>query len=163
MKNLPRIRPVGGSFIAAALRCILVTIYCFLLALYTRPVGLIVNGPGTCVPVVLGFFLAKLVPTWRQGRPVMRILYVESFCRARSLSMSAEICLPFVDKYATPECIIGTYTPAHIPRHTRHYLYRLIVHWPKTYAAIPKMYRYKSVLLEGEGSIYLGPSLLPAQ
>lgn len=55
--------------------------------LRTRPDLILTNGPGTCVPICLVAFLAKLFFINRN----CKIVFVESFCRVTSLSLSGQI------------------------------------------------------------------------
>ena len=52
---------------------------------------LLCNGPGTCVPLLLGAWLNNLL-----GLSRTRLLYVESICRVQSLSLSGKILQYFV-------------------------------------------------------------------
>tara|TARA_B110000093_G_C12923011_1_gene389978 strand:+ start:1049 stop:1564 length:516 start_codon:yes stop_codon:yes gene_type:complete len=63
---------------------------------------LLVNGPGTCVPVVMQAFVSKcFAPN--------RIIYIESFARVKTLSLTGKIVYPLVDKFIVqwPELIHG--------------------------------------------------------
>ncbi|XP_065072944.1 UDP-N-acetylglucosamine transferase subunit ALG14 homolog [Ochlerotatus camptorhynchus] len=55
--------------------------------LRSRPELILTNGPGTCVPICLVAFLAKLFFINRN----CKIVFVESFCRVKSLSLSGQI------------------------------------------------------------------------
>lgn len=55
--------------------------------LRSRPELILTNGPGTCVPICLVAFLAKLFFVNRN----CKIVFVESFCRVQSLSLSGQI------------------------------------------------------------------------
>lgn len=55
--------------------------------LRTRPDLILTNGPGTCVPICLVAFLAKMFFVNRN----CKIVFVESFCRVKSLSLSGQI------------------------------------------------------------------------
>lgn len=53
---------------------------------------LLVNGPGTCVPIVIHVFISKcFMPN--------RIIYVESFARVNTLSLAGKIVYPLVDRF----------------------------------------------------------------
>jgi beta-1,4-N-acetylglucosaminyltransferase len=53
---------------------------------------LLVNGPGTCVPIVIHAFISKCFMS-------NRIIYVESFARVKTLSLTGKIVYPFVDRF----------------------------------------------------------------
>ncbi|CEH17314.1 Predicted glycosyltransferase [Ceraceosorus bombacis] len=54
----------------------------------------LMNGPGTCVPLVAAVYVLRFV-----GMPSPKLLYVESFARVKSLSLTARILRPFVDRF----------------------------------------------------------------
>ncbi|KAK6758768.1 hypothetical protein RB195_016161 [Necator americanus] len=84
--TIPRSREVGQSFITA----VPTTLYSFLFALRivwnASPDLLLVNGPGSCIPVV---FAAALFDMVRLRDTV--IIYEESLCRVETLSLSGSI------------------------------------------------------------------------
>ncbi|OCF61091.1 hypothetical protein L486_00735 [Kwoniella mangroviensis CBS 10435] len=55
---------------------------------------LLINGPGTCVVLVLVSYIRRIV-----GLKYTKIIYIESFARVRSLSLSGKLVRPFVDKF----------------------------------------------------------------
>ncbi|CAE6347043.1 unnamed protein product [Rhizoctonia solani] len=54
---------------------------------------LLINGPGTCVVLVLVAYFNRF---WWLGSP--RVIYVESFARVSSLSLSGKLVRPLADK-----------------------------------------------------------------
>ncbi|KAJ9105950.1 hypothetical protein QFC19_003284 [Naganishia cerealis] len=101
--ELPRARKVGQSYISS----IGTTIYSLTITvweltakpIFTRQSGeipdlLIVNGPGTCVVVVLAYKLLRML-----GQPSPEVIYVESFARVTSLSLSGKILKNVVDRF----------------------------------------------------------------
>ncbi|CAO1631793.1 unnamed protein product [Jaminaea pallidilutea] len=54
----------------------------------------LLNGPGTCVPLVAAIYVDKIL-----SRPTPKVIYVESFARVRSLSLTAKILRHFVDRF----------------------------------------------------------------
>ncbi|KAK8853055.1 hypothetical protein IAR55_003756 [Kwoniella newhampshirensis] len=102
---LPRARKVGQSPLStsfSALRTILPTIHHLLILPLLRdprnPFAdvLVINGPGTCAVLVLVSWIRRIL-----ALPHTRIIYVESFARVRSLSLSAKLVRPFVDRFIT--------------------------------------------------------------
>ncbi|RXK39471.1 hypothetical protein M231_03304 [Tremella mesenterica] len=98
----PRARKVGQSWFSTILTTIRtlfhVIWYTFLVPL-TQPRKpwvdvLLVNGPGTCVVLVLVCWIRRIL-----GLSYTRIIYVESFARVRSLSLSGKLLRPFVDTF----------------------------------------------------------------
>ncbi|KAH9948550.1 glycosyltransferase family 1 protein [Amylocystis lapponica] len=55
---------------------------------------LILNGPGTCFVLCMAAYLNRLF-----GLPSPKLIYVESFARVRSLSLSGLLLRPFVDRF----------------------------------------------------------------
>ncbi|ESK97111.1 glycosyltransferase family 1 protein [Moniliophthora roreri MCA 2997] len=55
---------------------------------------LIVNGPGTCFVLCLAVFLNKFL-----GLQAPRVIYVESFARVKSLSLSGKLLQYIVDRF----------------------------------------------------------------
>ncbi|KAK6048753.1 oligosaccharide biosynthesis protein Alg14 like protein [Cooperia oncophora] len=84
--RIPRSREVGQSFLTA----VPTTLYSFIHALRivwkASPDLLLVNGPGSCIPVV---FAAAFFDMIRLRDTV--IIYEESLCRVESLSLSGSI------------------------------------------------------------------------
>lgn len=75
--------------------------------LWTQRPGLVLcNGPGTCVPVAVAAWALRAV-----GRlPVdSRVVFVESFCRVRSVSLSGRLLRPLADLFVVqwPELAAG--------------------------------------------------------
>ena len=55
------------------------------LVLRRRPSLLLCNGPGTCIPICAAALMLRVL-----GIKYVTIIYAESVCRVRSLSMSGE-------------------------------------------------------------------------
>ncbi|PFH51527.1 glycosyltransferase family 1 protein [Amanita thiersii Skay4041] len=55
---------------------------------------LLLNGPGTCFILCLAVYLNKFL-----GLPAPKIIYVESFARVQSLSLSGKLLRPLVDRF----------------------------------------------------------------
>lgn len=100
---LPRARRVGQSWISTlgtALWTLLWAVhYTFFVPLRARPSQpwvdvLLVNGPGTCVVLVLVMYIRRVL-----GLHFTRIIYVESFARVKSLSLSGRLLRPLVDTF----------------------------------------------------------------
>jgi len=54
----------------------------------------ILNGPGTCFVLCIASYLNKFL-----GLPSPRLMYIESFARVHSLSLSGRLLRPFVDRF----------------------------------------------------------------
>ncbi|KAK1922081.1 oligosaccharide biosynthesis protein Alg14-like protein [Papiliotrema laurentii] len=110
---LPRARRVGQPLLSTCLstaHTLLAAVHhLFLLPLVHAPSSpycdvLLVNGPGTCVVVVLVSWIRRVL-----GLSHSRIIYVESWARVKSLSLSAKLLRPFVDSFVVqwPEAAGG--------------------------------------------------------
>ncbi|TFK75365.1 oligosaccharide biosynthesis protein Alg14 like protein [Pluteus cervinus] len=56
--------------------------------------ALILNGPGTCFVLCAIIYLNKFI-----GLPAPELIYIESFARVRSLSLSGKLLRPLVDRF----------------------------------------------------------------
>ncbi|PWN45258.1 Alg14-domain-containing protein [Ceraceosorus guamensis] len=107
VKVLPRARAVKQSFLTSPITTIISFASCFQL-IGRAPLSagtaatfnthafdvVLMNGPGTCVPLVAAVYVLRFV-----GMPSPKLLYVESFARVKSLSLTARILRPFVDRF----------------------------------------------------------------
>ena len=78
--EIPRAREVGQSFGSSVPSTLKALFACVHLILTAAPDLVLVNGPGTCVPVAV---LARLAGA--------RVVFVESWCRVESLSLTGRI------------------------------------------------------------------------
>ena len=93
---VPRSREVGQSWGSTLLTTARATASSCALVFTTQPDVLLLNGPGTCVPLVLGA-LALGVASAGAWRP--KIIFVESFCRVKTLSMTGRILYRIADAF----------------------------------------------------------------
>lgn len=84
--KIPRSREVGQSYISSIFTTIYAICYALVIVLYERPDLVIMNGPGTCLPIAISTFLCRVI-----GLGLGRIVFVESFCRVKSLSLTGKI------------------------------------------------------------------------
>jgi beta-1,4-N-acetylglucosaminyltransferase len=95
--NIPRSREVGQSYISSIYSTLVSIWYSFLLVYRLRPRVILCNGPGTCIPicfVVLLYRALNLLPNHQTY-----IVFIESFCRVETLSMTGKILYPIVDVF----------------------------------------------------------------
>ena len=78
--QIPRAREVGQSFVTSVPSTLHALWACVHLIWTASPDLVLVNGPGTCVPVAV---LARLSGS--------RVIFVESWCRVESLSLTGRI------------------------------------------------------------------------
>ena len=67
------------------------------LVVMKKPDVLLLNGPGTCVPLAYILFALKLV-----GVCHTRIIYVESLARVSLLSVLGRLVMPIADRFIVP-------------------------------------------------------------
>ncbi|KAI0316029.1 glycosyltransferase family 1 protein [Amylostereum chailletii] len=102
---VPRARRVHQTLLTSpftALYSLLVSIYHFTVVPHIfrsrssgdNPEVLFINGPGTCVVLCLAVCLNRVL-----GLPSPRIIYVESFARVKSLSVSGKLLRRVVDRF----------------------------------------------------------------
>ncbi|RWS05254.1 UDP-N-acetylglucosamine transferase subunit ALG14-like protein [Dinothrombium tinctorium] len=84
-----RSRKVGQSYFSSIFTTLWATLEALLVCAKERPQLLLCNGPGTCIPFCVAARLTSFHCTQ---------VFVESFCRTRSLSLSAKIAL-FISDY----------------------------------------------------------------
>ena len=92
--RIPRSREVGQSYSSS----IVTTLYSFLHAIYlvgsVRPGLVLCNGPGTCLPIAVVAFVLRVL-----GVCECQIVFVESFCRVTSLSLTGRLLYNLVDLF----------------------------------------------------------------
>jgi len=91
---IPRSREVKQSFLTSAVTTVVAFFFCIGVIMNKRPQLIFVNGPGTCVPVVMAALLMEFLFGWE-----VRIFFVESFCRTKSLSLTGKLLYPFADRF----------------------------------------------------------------
>ena len=77
-RSIPRCREVGQSYVSSIASTVKAFLSCISLILQERPSLLLVNGPGTCIPVAYCVALFRVLNILS-----CRIVFVESFCRVQ--------------------------------------------------------------------------------
>ncbi|KAI8052017.1 UDP-N-acetylglucosamine transferase subunit ALG14 [Syncephalis plumigaleata] len=90
--QLPRARRVGQSFLTTPWSVIVSTVAAFRIIWQQSPDLFLCNGPGSCVSVYAVILIYRLL-----GLMSTRVIYVESFARTQSLSLTGRILYPVVD------------------------------------------------------------------
>lgn len=93
LQRIPRSREVSQSWITSVGTTFYALLHSFPIVLRTKPDIILCNGPGTCIPLCAVGFLFKIL-----GISNCQIIFVESFCRIQSLSLSGKILYYFADK-----------------------------------------------------------------
>ena len=84
--KIPRSREVSQSYLSSIKTTIKALLNCKSLVFTINPDLILVNGPGTCLPIV---FLSILNAMLKSKK--CHIVFVESFCRIKSLSLTGKI------------------------------------------------------------------------
>nr|XP_016924103.1 UDP-N-acetylglucosamine transferase subunit ALG14 homolog [Drosophila suzukii] len=94
--KVPRSRSVGQSWLSTIFTSLWALLWSCYLVWRDRPQLILCNGPGTCVPFCYAAYLWRLL-----GRlpSHSRIVFVESFCRVETLSLSGRLLLPLADLF----------------------------------------------------------------
>lgn len=92
--EIPRSREVGQSYISSIFTTLWSFLCCFQMVWRDCPRLVLCNGPGTCVPICLAAFLLRLVGRLSKHS---KIVFVESMCRVKSISLSGKILIYFAD------------------------------------------------------------------
>lgn len=103
--KISRSRHVGQSYFSSVFTTLYSTLNCVPLLIRLQPELIICNGPGTCVPICLISFLMKLFFINRK----CKIVFIESFCRVKTLSLSGKILIWITDLFVVqwPQIISG--------------------------------------------------------
>lgn len=89
-----RSREVGQSWLSTIGTTLLASIQSFMLILRIKPNLILSNGPGTCIPICLAGFTLRVLRI-----KDTTLIFVESFCRVNTLSLSGKLLYPFVDRF----------------------------------------------------------------
>lgn len=81
-----RSREVGQSYLTSIATTLIALFYAINLLLSENPDLILCNGPGTGVPLCLGAFILKIFFLNKS-----KIIFVESFCRVKTLSLTGKI------------------------------------------------------------------------
>ncbi|KAF0980241.1 hypothetical protein FDP41_013455 [Naegleria fowleri] len=93
--RIPRSREVHQSYFTSVFTTIRAFLYTTFITNFTiNPDLIIVNGPGTCIPVCLSSYITRFL-----GIKRVKIIFVESVCRVESLSVSGKIMYLLADRF----------------------------------------------------------------
>ncbi|GAB4816321.1 hypothetical protein N2152v2_003367 [Parachlorella kessleri] len=84
--RIPRSREVGQSFVTSVWTTLRALRHSVLVVLTFRPDVVLVNGPGTCLPICAAVLGARML-----GLARGRVIYVESIARVYRLSLTGKI------------------------------------------------------------------------
>ena len=92
IKVIPRSRNVDQSYLSSILTTLRSVLSSVPLVVRIKPDVILCNGPGTCVPICLVAFILKVALVCNS-----KIVFVESFCRTRTFSLSGKILMYVAD------------------------------------------------------------------
>lgn len=91
--RIKRSREVAQSWISTFFTTLRASLHSIYIVWQHQPDLVICNGPGTCIPICGAAFLLKVCLFYST-----RIVFVESLCRVKSLSLSGKILYYFADR-----------------------------------------------------------------
>ena len=96
IERLFRAREVKQSYLTSIGTTLIGLLDSLRLILIYRPDLVVTNGPGTAVPLCYASFI---VQKCLLVKPTSKLLFIESFCRVKTLSLSGKLLKPIVDKF----------------------------------------------------------------
>lgn len=94
VERIPRSRQLHQSWLTTVPTTLFALLASIPVLLRHMPDVIICNGPGTCVPIVLMAFMLAVL-----GFKKTTVVYVESFCRVRTLSLTGRILYHLADHF----------------------------------------------------------------
>mmetsp|Transcript_6376 Transcript_6376/g.17376 ORF Transcript_6376/g.17376 Transcript_6376/m.17376 type:complete len:238 (-) Transcript_6376:162-875(-) len=92
--RIPRSREVGQSYASSIATTCWSLWKCLWIMASVRPQLILSNGPGTCLPICLAGFFWRLL-----GVSNTRIVFIESYCRVQTLSLTGRLLYPIADLF----------------------------------------------------------------
>ena len=90
-----RARNVGQSFLSSIPTTIYSLIQSLFILVKTRPNMVVSNGPGVAFPIIMIGYVLKLVMILYE----FKIMFIESYCRSKSISLCGKLVEPFCDRF----------------------------------------------------------------
>ncbi|XP_055297351.1 UDP-N-acetylglucosamine transferase subunit ALG14 homolog [Sitodiplosis mosellana] len=94
--RIKRSRHVGQSYLTSVFTTIQSIWQCIPLIYQVQPDLVLCNGPGTCVPICLIAFMLKVIGAINVQ---CKIVFIESFCRVKTVSLSGKILVWISDSF----------------------------------------------------------------
>lgn len=92
--TIPRAREVGQSYVTSIFTTLYAQMHAFILIAKIRPGLILCNGPGTVLPLCVAALVGRIV-----GLCDGRIVFVESYCRVKTLSLTGKLLYLWVDLF----------------------------------------------------------------
>ena len=101
--NIPRAREVGQSYLTSIPTTMYAQLYALYLVLFQiQPHLVLCNGPGTCWPICLAALLFRILylpQRQRQQQRYCHIVFCESLCRVKTLSLTGKLLYYITDVF----------------------------------------------------------------
>ncbi|XP_060661589.1 uncharacterized protein LOC132795117 [Drosophila nasuta] len=94
--RVPRSRSVGQSWLSTIFSTLWALLWSCWLIWRDQPKLVLCNGPGTCVPFCYAAYMWRLLGRLPANS---KIVFLESFCRVNTLSLSGRLLLPLADMF----------------------------------------------------------------
>ena len=91
--SIPRSREVAQSYFTSIATTAFSFLHCFPIVFAEKPKLLLLNGPGTCVPLAISVWILSVLKISK-----CKIIFVESLCRVKSLSLTGKILMYIADE-----------------------------------------------------------------
>ena len=96
IKRVFRAREVKQSYVTSVVTTLIGILHAFWLVAQGNPDLLVTNGPGTALPLCYASFICNKVLLLK---PRAKQIYIESFCRVKSLSLAGRLLKPIMDRF----------------------------------------------------------------
>ena len=90
-----RARNVGQSFISSIPTTLYALFQSFFILIKYRPNMVVTNGPGVAFPILFIGFILRILMILSE----FKIMFIESYCRTKSISLCGKIVEPFCDRF----------------------------------------------------------------
>lgn len=106
--RIKRSRHVGQSYLTSIYTTIRSIWQCIPLVYHLKPELVLCNGPGTCVPICLIAFMLKMFGLIDLQ---CKIVFVESYCRVKTVSLSGKILVWIADCFVVQWPQLANFSP----------------------------------------------------
>lgn len=106
--RISRSRHVGQSYLTSVFTTIRSIWQCIPLVYHLQPEIVLCNGPGTCVPICLIAFMLKIFGAINAQ---CKIVFVESYCRVKTVSLSGKILVWIADCFVVQWPQLAQFSP----------------------------------------------------
>lgn len=106
--RIKRSRHVGQSYLTSIYTTIRSIWQCIPLVYHLKPELILCNGPGTCVPICLIAFMLKIFGLIDLQ---CKIVFVESYCRVKTVSLSGKILVWIADCFVVQWPQLANFSP----------------------------------------------------